>query len=37
MTQRQNNSQAINIGINDPERGAIAKGLSQLLAGSYTL
>ena len=28
---------AINIGINDKDRAAIAKGLSHLLADSYTL
>ncbi|WP_299982666.1 Dps family protein [uncultured Pseudoteredinibacter sp.] len=33
----QTKSQAINIGINDQDRAAIAKGLSHLLADSYTL
>ncbi|WP_299776319.1 Dps family protein [uncultured Pseudoteredinibacter sp.] len=33
----QTKRQAINIGINDQDRAAIAKGLSHLLADSYTL
>jgi len=37
MNAKKNKTASINIGISDKDREKIAKGLSELLADSYTL